>query len=681
VEVRDGFAAPAAILRLEAPPAEPLGGIAFAGDGLSLGAVAGASVWLCSLPAGRGEPSAWRPLALPIERVTALAWADAGDRLVVGAADGTLAVVRATAGSGGWSGGVELVWRDRVGDRAVTFVAFIASDGWVVHGDGHGAVVARDADTGQPVRTWSAASGSLARAGDWLAACSSDGLRVWESDAADGPVDELAFIRQDSSPVAASPEKLAMLVGQGTPLGFVVVDEGAGAFSLADFVSSVIADDDLMVRAAWDADAGIVAMATSDARALVAFAAEEPSDTGEPRVIIDIFDVRPLLGDPAPDPAAGPRVVAEVRGRFLGNPYDGRVAWFAAFDDALLRSKLDVCGALLDDIRGPVWGLSADEQRFVSSREGALLLYEATRLQRAGRLDAAELAYRRSRALQLAAHTDTIAQVDELLRALAAHRRTGRVPGVVFGIAEQLRALRNPDGQPASTASASILSSALEREDTEGRRLILQAAKLRRLPEVALRALGLAADPVSQARAAAVLAEFETLPPAALEPLLQAATGGASGAARWRAIEALGRIELSAAHLAPLAGALDRETDPEARLALVRLAGKVGLRAAAAPLVAVVSDPDADVRIEAAGALATLGDRRALPALRGMAPGRLMLKWDGRRAAGEQAISRSLGLGSEGGGGAVGGGTSWTGDVAFQPMRAHAPISQPTLEQ
>ena len=126
---------------------------------------------------------------------------------------------------------------------------------------------------------------------------------------------------------------------------------------------------------------------------------------------------------------------------------------------------------------------------------------------------------------------------------------------------------------------------------------------------------------------AALLGELAAVPTSTVEPLLRIAVEGAFAVVRWRAIEALVRIGLPRDRVPLVVARLAGETDPEARLAVVRLIARAAARTSTPALMDALSDPDADVRIAAAAALATLGDRRALPALCAMAPGRRMLHW------------------------------------------------------
>jgi hypothetical protein len=639
VEGQAGFAAPELIQRLEAPACRLLDRIALAPDG-TVGVIGDLAVWLCPL----ADPARWQRLELPIAGVTALAWSDVGDRLAFGTLDGSVGVARFTGCAG--SGLIEPLWCEPVQTTAVRFLAFIASDGWLVHGDGDGAVIASDAQTGRPMRRWSGASEMVARAGDWLFAVSADSMRMWEADAADGPITDVAFFGEHVDPLGYGMgywPAVTTLVGRGSPLAIIADGTTAFAFPVAGPFPEDL-DDDEPMRATWRSEHAFVAAASCEPRALVALATEGSADGATHRAI-HVYDVRPLLGQPSPDPAAVAHAIAKLRQRFLANPYEARCAWFTEFDTALRRARFDLCHALVDEIRDVAWRLSPDDLRYVASREGALLLHEAARLQCAGRFDDAERKYLQSRTVQRAAGgTDAVAQIDAMLRSMAMQRRNGRVPTALLGVAVQLKALRNPDGRPASTASASMLERALDREDTEGRRRILQAAKRERIPEVAIRALSLTADPISQARAAAVLAEFEAMPADTLQPVLSAAISGAQALVRWRALEALARTDLAADYIAPLIAAFRRETDPEALLALLRIATKVAGPAAVAAAISALSDLDADIRAEAVTTLAKIGDRQALGQLRAIAPGRPMLKWESswqvRRQASdaEQAI-------------------------------------------
>jgi hypothetical protein len=88
------------------------------------------------------------------------------------------------------------------------------------------------------------------------------------------------------------------------------------------------------------------------------------------------------------------RIVGQLRRAFTSNLYYGLCYWFDQFNHLLRRNDFDLCDVLIAEARQEGYPLTAAEQRFVDSREGAVQLKRGIAAQRKGDFDAAEQFYR-----------------------------------------------------------------------------------------------------------------------------------------------------------------------------------------------------------------------------------------------------------------------------------------------
>jgi hypothetical protein len=548
----------------------------------------------------RGEPG-WRRVAELGSEVTALAWARDGLALAAGFRDGRVAVVEP-------GGTVRPL--GAAGSDPVEMVAFMAGDEWVASASADVVIVVRERAGGAERRRWSDVGWACAAAGDWLLTVDyEDNVLGWHVEAEDGPAAEVAAFQ-------AGP-----LGGFFTDLAGLLAEQGLFAVAMGP---------DRLVLHAVDPDAELLRMDAVPGEHFFGVAASPAgvvalsrwSDSADSALRLELYDLGAVVrAAPAGDPAAASRVLAEVHAAFLANPHEGRVRWFQAFDERLVRGDFPVARALLADVRTGPWEVTAEELRYVESREGALLLYEGALHQRAGRLDEADACYRESLALQKrAGRSDAVAQVQRCLSELERQRATGTRPDALLTLGRRLQALRNPEGEQATTASEWLLMHRLELEEPPGRCQVLEVALRERFWRVGARALE-ADEPWTRLRGAALLGQLHETSAAAREVLLQAACEADEAFVRWRAAEALLRLlteadtAADADELAAVRSAFERESDPDVRVALLRVAALAG--GGAVPLLLqALDDDDPDVRLAAAPPLGALGVRRALGPLR-----------------------------------------------------------------
>ena len=538
--------------------------MAFSRDGASLAATdtTGAiHVW------HQGDAK-WRAVARSAEWIRSLAWSP--DReLAAGLDDGS--VVRVEAG-----GALPVV--ARLGSMSVWTLSFVADGAWLAAGCG-GELSVVDARDGAEQRRWDDVGELTAAAGDWLLTGSGNGAMTgWHCEAESGSCEGVAEFRVGP---------LANLYGR--------LDAAAGEQGLW---MVAMRGDELVVRGI-DPDAELARLYPAEGEEFRS-AAASPSgrmavstvrlDARDPRPRVVLYDIGPLLAVGEAEGGRVEAVLAAVHGAFLESPPQGRVEWFRAFDRHLLRAEFSLCQALLDDIRGGPWNATAEELRYVDSREGALQLYQGVLHQRAGRLDQAATCYRLSLALQRrAGRSDAVTQAQRCLADLEAHRATGRCPASLLTLGRRLQALRNPDGEPYATASEWLLAHRLDADHAPtARRDVLETALREGFWNVARKALA-ADDQWTPVRGAAVLAQLHAPSREARDTLLQVLGDGVSSFARWRAAAALlallegdGVEPLSGDELDAVHAAWERESDPDVAVALLRLATFAGRPALAA---------------------------------------------------------------------------------------------------
>jgi hypothetical protein len=313
--------------------------------------------------------------------------------------------------------------------------------------------------------------------------------------------------------------------------------------------------------------------------------------------------------------------VLRIRRAFADGPLLGLHRWFEVFDECALRSRIEACAALLQDLREEGYPLDDDELRYVRSREGALELIRGVRDHRAGELDRAEERYRRSLAIQKeVACGPAQGQILVLLEILADSRRD---PG-----SDMEAELRNELGAiHVLGGGETLLTRRLGRAPAVERRAIVVDAVEARAAGPLLEALR-SEDAALRGLAAAGLSRLDcAIPIDDLAGVLR----DERWFVRWRAAALIGtaRGEGDRAQAqALLVGALDAEPDPEVRRTIVGALGKVGDRSATPSIARALADQDVEVRWAALGAAEAVGDRRALGPLNAVRPGRDMIGRD-----------------------------------------------------
>lgn len=312
------------------------------------------------------------------------------------------------------------------------------------------------------------------------------------------------------------------------------------------------------------------------------------------------------------------RLIIDLRRLYATNPHQGIVAWFDAFDQALLRRELDLCQALLQEVREPYYQLYASEQDEVASREASLWLYRGLLHQQWGEIDEARRLYELSRETQHRLHY----LVGEG-QAISALQTLQNAPDAVTPALHAL--LVNPPELMGS--SETILAQRIKLGKANERHQIVLLAQQRGYLMPLVEAISSTHPAIQIAGATAV---SSLLPGPEVETLLSMLSS-AQWLVRWEGCLMLIRY----ARIYPQAFAKSRDrtqmtakerlahdVDPMVRQALARLLGMIGDVSHVPVLLPLLNDAEADVRIGTVEALGLLGTRRELSTLRQVADGK-----------------------------------------------------------
>lgn len=304
------------------------------------------------------------------------------------------------------------------------------------------------------------------------------------------------------------------------------------------------------------------------------------------------------------------RVIAGMRRAFIENTYYGLCNWFEQYNHYLRRGQLDICEALIVEARQDGYPLTASEQRFIESRDGAIALRRGIIAHREGDFDTAERLYQRALETQRKVGCSPCAnQARMALNLLAAERATGaRDPLLDELYKEQL----------VMGGSEALLNGRLATASAEDLPQIVQAAAKVRLIKPLLQAMKSSNERVRML-ATATLNRFTDV--GDITPLLDALKDP-NWFIRWQAAAALSRQkDLPESAIQRILEHLETETAPEVKRVVIEMAAHVSNRSLTPQLVAHLSDADADVRWSAVVALGKVGDRRALTGLRNVPGG------------------------------------------------------------
>jgi len=299
------------------------------------------------------------------------------------------------------------------------------------------------------------------------------------------------------------------------------------------------------------------------------------------------------------------RIIGQLRRAFISNPYYGLCYWFDQFNHLLQRNDFELCDALIAEARQEGYPLTAAEQRFVDSREGAVQLKRGIAEQRKGNFDAAEQFYRQAVAAQRKAGCPVCEEQAQLaLRLLSEERQSGQPDLLLNKIYEEVLVLGG---------SEALLTARLVSAPPEHLPLIIQAAMKVRLTKPLLQALK-SNDRRLQVLAIAALNRFTAIS----DPtLVRAALRHESAFVRWQAAAMLSRQkELPSDFVQMLPDLIAAERDPDARRILVEIAMRLRVPNLTPLLISLLEDTDDDLRWSVVTALGKIGDRRALPMLR-----------------------------------------------------------------
>ncbi len=299
------------------------------------------------------------------------------------------------------------------------------------------------------------------------------------------------------------------------------------------------------------------------------------------------------------------RVIAQVRRAFVENTYYGLCYWFDQFNQLLRRNEFDLCDALIAEARQEGYPFTPAEQRFVDSREGAILLKRGIAAQRAGDFAAAERFYQRAIALQRKAGCPVCENQAQLaLRWLAEERLSGLRDPLLDKTYDEVLVLGG---------SEALLTARLSSAPPDHLPLIIRAATKMRLTKPLLQALR-SDDRRLQMLAIATLNRFSDIGEVA--PIV-AALQHENPFVRWQAAAMLSRQKNLPPDLAAqLLDLIAAERDPDARRILIEIAAHLKVEELTPLLIPLLQDSDNDLRWSAVTALGKVGDRRALPALR-----------------------------------------------------------------
>ncbi|MBO9309930.1 MAG: PQQ-binding-like beta-propeller repeat protein [Chloroflexi bacterium] len=299
------------------------------------------------------------------------------------------------------------------------------------------------------------------------------------------------------------------------------------------------------------------------------------------------------------------RVVGQLRRAFAGNLYHGLCYWFDQFSHLLRRNDFELCDALIAEARQEGYPLTAAEQRFVDSREGAVQLKRGIAAHRQGDFDAAEQFYRQAVAAQRKAGCPVCEEQARLaLRLLSEERQSGQRDPLLGKIYNEVLVLGG---------SEALLTARLLSAPPEHLPLILQAATKFRLTKPLLQALK-TNDRRLQMLAVATLNRFTEI--SDLAPITEALRHE-NPFIRWQAAAILSRQKkLPSEFVQMLPDLIASERDPDARRLLVEIATRLKVPNLTPLLIPLLEDSDNDLRWSVVTALGKIGDRRALPMLR-----------------------------------------------------------------
>ncbi len=299
------------------------------------------------------------------------------------------------------------------------------------------------------------------------------------------------------------------------------------------------------------------------------------------------------------------RIISQARRAFVDNFYYGLCYWFDQFNHLLRRSEFTLCEALIAEARQDGYPFTAAEQRFVESREGAVLLKRGVAAQRKGDFEAAESFYKKALAAQRAAGCSVCEnQVRLALDLLVRERDGGERDPLLDKLYDEVLVMGGNEV---------LLTARLASAPPDHLPLIIQAATKMRLIKPLLQALK-SKDERLQMLAIATLNRFtevnDTTP-------IMAALNSENAFVRWQAAATLSRQKALPAQFAENALALIRaEHDPDTRRVLVETAVHLKVENLTPLLIPMLEDSDNDLRWTVVTALGKIGDRRALPALR-----------------------------------------------------------------
>ncbi len=299
------------------------------------------------------------------------------------------------------------------------------------------------------------------------------------------------------------------------------------------------------------------------------------------------------------------RVINQARRAFVDNLYYGLCYWFDQFNHLLRRSEFNLCDALIAEARQDGYPFTAAEQRFVDSREGAVLLKRGVAAQRKGDFEAAEAFYKRALSAQRAAGCGVCENQARLaFDLLTSERNSGEHDPLLDKLYDEVFVMGG---------SEAMLTGRLASAPPDHLPLIIQAATKMRLIKPLLQALK-SSDTRLQMLAIATLNRFtevsDTTP-------LMTALNSENAFVRWQAAAMLSRQkELPASFAEKALDLISAERDPDTRRVLVETAAHLKVENLTPLLIPMLEDSDNDLRWSVVTALGKIGDRRALPALR-----------------------------------------------------------------
>lgn len=310
-------------------------------------------------------------------------------------------------------------------------------------------------------------------------------------------------------------------------------------------------------------------------------------------------------------------LITELHHTYATNPYEGIAACLDTFDQALLQRELELCDALVEEVATGGWVLQIEEHNALSSRKGALLLYQGLRHQQHGQTEQARRTYELGSEIYRRLHFQTgVGQAHAALHILE-YGDGDREIGFVALLTDPPNVIGN---------SSLFLVRSIETGLIVEQHGAIQAAQNRGYLTPLLAGLSSSHESV---QAAAAIALTWLIPGPEIDTLLEMLTH-AKWVVRWQAIVMLKqRAEQYPRMFATqqyqvrqvVAQRLSREQDPMVLSMMATLLGKIGDSAQTNLLLPMLIDADADVRIAVIEALGQIGDRRALAALRQVAGG------------------------------------------------------------